>query len=523
MDQTLHMPEIQDKIFAHLDPGDFIGPTRPALKSLAALARTCKSFQRPALDALWRLQTDLLPAFQCFPDDVWDVGPSHLGKKTFLKFRRPLQPADWERPLIYWRLIKSFRIFGFDKARISPDVCETLRSCCPTPSLFPNLREVGWFERDPSLLPLFSMFLSPQIKSIGLVPMDSPEHISLLPTLGVKYPNLTHVDLGGQPYTAFSARILESVSTFVLNLHHLESLGLSQANGAIFDHLAQLPFLKSLVVDSVVPFKTSFLRNSSDPRFPSLRALNLWATTPEIAAVIVGAMEHPALTSLNLVFNAAFPNAQTTTKLYTVIARNRDHSALRYLRVEDDGAHSFAKAPSDAQFGAYVVHTETLTILFAFTNLTTIILKPFHGFDLDDEMMSRMARTWYRVEELRLTGHHRVREAPARVTLMGIYSLARHCVNLRVLEIFFDASNIPMLDEIRPQTSLTILGTNESPISSPAAVAIFLSSIFPGLQDIDVAGFGPSVNSPTRRLWDKVDRFLKAGTAFAHDDGDENE
>ncbi|KAJ7209205.1 hypothetical protein GGX14DRAFT_566392 [Mycena pura] len=503
MDKTLHILEIQNTIFSHLDPGDFIGPAALTLKSLAALARTCKSFQRPALEALWRLQTDLVPAVQLFPDDVWDVG-SYVGKKSFLKFRRPLVPTDWERPLVYWKLIKAFRIFEFDEWMISPDVCETLRNSCPTPLLFPNVREVSWFE-SASLLPLFSMLLSPRLKSVGLLPGGSSEFLSILSTLG-EYSDLTHVDLRGQWY-GLPPDVLESISAFILKLRRLESLRLPEANGAIIMHLARLPYLKSLVVDAAVRFSPAILRNSSDTRFPSLRTLNLWAVSLDHSVAIVEAVAEPALTSLNLVFNAGTPDAQAITRLYTAITSNRDHSALRYLRLED-GRTSIIGAPSPDQC---IVPTETLAILFAFTNLTTIILKPFHGLELDDETMLRIARTWRRVEELRLAG-------PARVTLAGIHSLARHCPDLRVLETFLDASSVPVLDEIHPQTRLTVLVPNDSPISSPAAVATFLSSVFPGLQDIEVV----LPDNRTRRLWNKVDHFLKAGTEFAHDD-DESE
>ncbi|KAJ7350926.1 hypothetical protein DFH08DRAFT_777220 [Mycena albidolilacea] len=505
MDETLHIPEIQNTIFSHFDPGDFVGPAALALKSLAALARTCKSFQRPALEALWRLQTDLVPALQLFPDDVWDVG-SYLGKKTFLKFRRPLVPIDWERPLVYWKLIKAFRIFEFDKERISPDVWETLRNSCPTPSLFPNVREASWFVESASFLPLFSILLSPRLKSVSLLPGGSSAFLSILSTLG-EYSDLTHVDLRGQ-WDGPAPDVLESISAFILKLRRLESLRLPEANGAIIMHLARLPSLKSLVVDAAVRFSPAILRNSSDARFPSLRALHLWAISLDHSVAIVEAVTEPAITSLNLVFNAGTPDAQAITRMYTAIASNRDHSALRYLRLED-GRTSYIRAYSPDQ---RIVPTETLGILFAFTNLTTIILKPFHGLELDDETMLRIARTWRRVEELRLAG-------PARVTLAGIHSLARHCPDLRVLEIFLDASSVPVLDEIHPQTRLTILVPNESPISSPAAVSIFLSSVFPGLQDIEV--ILPVNHNRTRRLWNKVDHFLKAGTEFAHDD-DEN-
>lgn len=413
-------------------------------------------------------------------------------------------PTDWERPLVYWKLIKTFRIFEFDKERISPDVCETLRNSCPTPSLFPNVREASWFESASLLLPLFSMLLSPRLKSVSLLPGGSSEFLSILSTLG-EYSDLTHVDLRGQ----CPPDVLESISAFILKLRRLESLRLPEANSAIIMHLARLSSLKSLVVDAAVRFSPAILRNSSDTPFPSLRALTLWAISLDHSVAIVEAVAEPAMTSLNLVFNAGTPDAQAITRMYTAIASNRDHSALRYLRLED-GRTSYRRVPSPDQ---RIVPTETLAILFAFTNLTTIILKPFHGLELDDDTMLRIARTWRRVEELRLAG-------PARVTLAGIHSLARHCPDLRVLEIFLNASSVPVLDEIHPQTRLTTLVPNESPISSPAAVATFLSSVFPGLQDIEVVL--PVDHNRTRRLWNKVDHFLKAGTEFAHDD-DENE
>jgi hypothetical protein len=39
--------------------------------SLVALARTCRAFQEPALDALWLQLDDLTPLLRCLPEDVW--------------------------------------------------------------------------------------------------------------------------------------------------------------------------------------------------------------------------------------------------------------------------------------------------------------------------------------------------------------------------------------------------------------------------------------------------------------------
>ena len=37
-----------------------------------ALACCCKSFEDPALDALWKIQDRLLPLLKSLPGDVWD-------------------------------------------------------------------------------------------------------------------------------------------------------------------------------------------------------------------------------------------------------------------------------------------------------------------------------------------------------------------------------------------------------------------------------------------------------------------
>ena len=43
----------------------------PGNPTLASLARTCKAFMEPTLDALWRSQVNLAPLVQTFPEDVW--------------------------------------------------------------------------------------------------------------------------------------------------------------------------------------------------------------------------------------------------------------------------------------------------------------------------------------------------------------------------------------------------------------------------------------------------------------------
>jgi hypothetical protein len=63
-----HLPQPSANPYLRLDEHDL-----PMARSLAALARTSKNFQNPALDALWRVQHTLLNLLKCMPSDLWNI------------------------------------------------------------------------------------------------------------------------------------------------------------------------------------------------------------------------------------------------------------------------------------------------------------------------------------------------------------------------------------------------------------------------------------------------------------------
>ncbi|KAJ7626229.1 hypothetical protein B0H17DRAFT_963456 [Mycena rosella] len=67
MYRALEIPEIVDGIVAEVRD---IFTSRRA--DLVALARTCRAFQNPALDRIWRSQDTLSHLVRCLPRDLWD-------------------------------------------------------------------------------------------------------------------------------------------------------------------------------------------------------------------------------------------------------------------------------------------------------------------------------------------------------------------------------------------------------------------------------------------------------------------
>jgi hypothetical protein len=59
--------EILIDIFAAIYEVDY---KKRSLRTFAALARTCRRFKEPALNALWKDMNDFMPLVLCLPEDV---------------------------------------------------------------------------------------------------------------------------------------------------------------------------------------------------------------------------------------------------------------------------------------------------------------------------------------------------------------------------------------------------------------------------------------------------------------------
>ena len=94
MHRCLQSPDI----FAHIvqfalarnpykDP--FVGDSYTDInQTVAALARTCKTFSEPALDGLWHSLLTIGPLLRTFPEDVW--------QETVATIDRDGNPMTWD-------------------------------------------------------------------------------------------------------------------------------------------------------------------------------------------------------------------------------------------------------------------------------------------------------------------------------------------------------------------------------------------------------------------------------------------
>jgi hypothetical protein len=149
---------------------------------------------------------------------------------------------------------------------------------------------------------------------------------------------------------------------------------------------------------------------------------------------------------------------------------------------------------------------------------------PRRPFTPDDALIQDMANAFPRLRILDL-GTTYGSGGRTNVTLAGLVRLVQHCPALQSLGIVIDTSNTDLLpvSDIKAWEGVSNLKVEtmhvgDSRISDPAAVASFLSNIFPNLDTIDTQYYfddRSTANEKERykRLW-KDTAFLVEGKRF---------
>ncbi|KAF8180774.1 hypothetical protein K438DRAFT_1976594 [Mycena galopus ATCC 62051] len=526
MHPGLEIPEILESIFTHLD-GRYV-QSRTGLKDLAALARTCKDFQNPALDLLWREQTGLLDLLKCFPSHLWeedkiDEGEDEDEEENDHPFRitGSISPEDWDVPLAYASRIQT--LIFYQQHFESAAVLEGIRRGLPRQHLCPNLQriKVVWLPTaNPSALAtVTSLFGCPRLIDVAIYVSESAPDVLSLQGLRIRYSELTVLDLAGEfGCTSASSGVL---SPIVLSLNRIECLSCRHLNREAMEHISQLPGLRRLTLIAPAlphlpspPFPSTM--GSRTSMFPALRSLYLLTTTIEFVIGFLELLTNSCLAELCISYEV-HTTKYTITQLYMTMERHLSHAALQNLEIvhndDDDGATGIPLAPSEANFANYMVDGRRLAVLCCFANLTRILLRTPLGFDVDDTTAWSMARAWPRLRSLALQKssycHH-----PFSVTLVGPKAFATHCRELVYLGITFDASTVPPLGNISAQSSLTGLAVGVSTITDAPAVAEFLVALFPNLRYIEWSGGPPDgeddeVNHPAGTRWKAVESMLQ--------------
>ncbi|KAH7929962.1 hypothetical protein BV22DRAFT_93909 [Leucogyrophana mollusca] len=461
-------------------------------KTLALLARTCRTFTDPALDVLYCELESLRPLIKCLPRDLWreDAG--------FLSFQGSMSTESWDIFMGYSRRVRSLHHRrDLDKSsQLLEMALFNAFSSPPTLLLFPNLRKLNAWSVDAGFIRLC---LSPGLVSFSLGGFGRCEQI--VPSLAALCPQLQRVELGvpGAPL---------AYDTLV-KWAHLKHLSCGEITTEAFNYLARLPSLKTL--DFWLPSAAPTVVGGQYA-FASLHALRIRSNTFSPSALFLPSMSGPLRKfSLHLVANKAAPSPDAIREVFESLSSGCTLDTLLQVRL-DLNWNGDPPLPG--------VSTLTLDIfkpLFSLRNLRTLSIISGCTFSLDDDDLECMALAWPQLEVLDLRTVRGWGEHP-RVTLEGLPRLLRHCPSLKTLGLAIDASTIGA-GRSRPgrgvcNTSITKLELAYSPIENWVYVATFLSDILPSVKSLEAWDdhvydvWGDCITYARR--WARVEKMLGA-------------
>ncbi|KAG0701339.1 hypothetical protein DFH29DRAFT_806395 [Suillus ampliporus] len=205
--------------------------------TLAALARTCRTFKEPALSILWKKIWGFRPLISCLPEGV-----SQINMRGELTLKRPLLEGEWRLVGRYSQYICSLAVKDVDLGIIDDRVVQALISA-PSP-LLPNLRSLVWWDHQEYYFPLLHTLLGSTITSVELR-LGPPSFAKsvLLASLGARCPSIRQLDCecGGD-----SEESSDAISKALSSLRELVHLDTGVINTQALLRFDSLPSLKSL-------------------------------------------------------------------------------------------------------------------------------------------------------------------------------------------------------------------------------------------------------------------------------------
>ncbi|KAJ7757170.1 hypothetical protein B0H14DRAFT_3896187 [Mycena olivaceomarginata] len=397
----------------------------------------------------------------------------------------------------------------------SAAIFDALRLSLPTPHLFPNLRNLRWsFDQRPQLS-FVTLLLAPGITDIVLGTFKSIRDLTVMGGLAARCPLLRRVEL-------VQVEILDidqsrAVSSFIRGLKQVQTLDIRNLDGLGFEHLAGLSHLTNLTVTCPNSIRDSSLTHDTSVKFPALESLVLKSTPFQTAMTFIQTLSRTAptpctpFTSLSIAICPP-PGAAGLMDIYAALKKNLPAIFLTDLSIKSDSLPL-------TQTSQHKTTIAAIRHLLIFRKLTSVSLRAPTGFQIDDNMILRMAEAGPCLESLQMLSPSPVRglKPTPRTTLLSLLYLAENCPRLEYLKLAVDASIIPNLDDRYFSAwphSLFYWEVANSLITSPLRVARFLSGVFPLLEEVFVeemqdAAHPPDVAESLRALWGEVLDMLR--------------
>jgi len=441
------------------------------LQSILNLGLTCRALLEPSMSQLWRRMPTVDPLMLLFPSAIvrkdkngcwwFDSAPDNIGQ--------------WDRFPVYAKYV---RFVCLDPQNIGIETLHVLATRCPTPYLFPTLRDISWrvdpWEGSFNVAP----FLSPALTEVKLLGDWKHSDTTLAHQILEALPThsrdiqLLNVLLPGFSPSIFSevAKQLQSLRVVFCNYAEL-----NDDNVGHFAQLSRLQYLQ-LATNSASVFPKDL---DSSPYFPSLKGMILSAM--DIHPFMLSLLNFAPMPSMNRleIGLSTQPVYARLSELYQAVS---NHLSLEYFSVEIPASH---RIQHDDHVDHFIGDDATIQPLLKLSNLTDIRLARI-PLDLSVAAVEAMAKAWPRAVSIQIGQDCDL--LTSRIPLEALGWFAEHCKELQYLGFIIDASEdrLDQLSELECQppklknhTALRELVLGESKLGDPRIAAQILGLMFP--------------------------------------------
>lgn len=414
-------------------------------------------------------------------------------------------PPDWDRVLFYSRRIKELGVYDGDAISFNVDavVYKFLSIYRPTTSIFPQLRSLGCGAID--MLAYIHIFLGPMLDKLVLASnMQHQLHIGRLftslkhtsPSLKVLKMSFSHLNIAPTVDTQLS-ELLSSLPR--LQILHCIPFCLSQQSLTV---LSKLPDLQDLRLTLTADPGTRLFWAG----FPALARIHVQTKDLQNVASLIRVITSKELWLVEVTLDE-IPKASLLEDFFSSLAHHPSRLELSHVSVKT--LHTAPPVPLTGYLHKITAHT--FRPLLALKSTSSLEISIACCYSIDDDLIKAMAAAWPKLEILNLLPPLG-RLDSIEVSLVALISLIKHCKNLANLSLAFDLTEIETSDEQRPSQGnsleLETLDVGNSPIDSPARVALLLSDLF-GRPDIESLEDGDDpVQTKRYKRWTEVGHLI---------------
>ncbi|KAH0836617.1 hypothetical protein J3R83DRAFT_8334 [Lanmaoa asiatica] len=471
---------------------------RAGRRALARLARTCRAFSEPALDAVWRRLHSLEPFLLCsvsYPDVIANGA---LSKQP------SFDEKEWNIVLRYAPRVQELTLDEL----LSVNILQSL--WFRTTLLLPNLRKLDWNYGDYTTIGSIRLLLSPSLVHLH-VWLNDGDHYSvkgLLECYHTLCPNLKSLSfrhLGRFP------QVTAAISRAISHSPNLETLACDPVSEAALIHIVGSRSLKKFSA-KLLNYRPDDLRRLGDygtpdhPPFENLRVLEL--CVEDLSSIIPYLKPHHQPFEEVLFDFRMLPAPEVFHELFAALSSAPRRGTLRQFRLHSLGMrkHGIPLQP---------IYFRVLSPLMTL-NLHKFDVNLSNSVSLNDDELAQLVQAWPELETFNFNQYSGWDYASSfqMPTLRGLLLLLGRCPKLRHLGMCVNAKNIPSLSEdesLIRNTAITRLSFGNSPIHEPvASIAQFLLEHFPSL--IALPMWIPTSGQPWhdyRRMWKEVDTFIQ--------------